>query len=578
MRGGKPSLLEKAANPKAIFFSYGHDKNRELVEMFKRDLERRDHKIWQDVDRIRPWSEWRAEITEGIRTSGMAIAFLSPHSTRYPGVCLNEIAMALHRFGIVHPIMVERVDHGDIPYTISNIQWHDLTDWRAKKESNPDDFKRFYEEKLLQIIDHIEGEATRFATEIDILKKVLDPRSFDSKFEEHIDGFVGREWVFDAYHNWLDAQPVSRVFWVKAGPGFGKTALSVNLAHRFRGSVIATWFCDNQADKNPAHSLTTLGYQMATRWSDYRAKLLARLGLFEGASDAEVERVRKSLAGKTLHDLFSEIISEPLAGLISRENKLVILIDALDEATDERRANPLAELISGKFIGLSEWISFVVTSRPEEEVVGYLQRFKPFELTAGEDNNTADLAQFCREKIGSMKTLAGMSSGEREKLCDRLVEKSEGMILYIRMVADGLREGILDVGDLEKMEGGLGGLYSQYYQAFSTKFRHDFRESIQPFLRLVLAAPEPLPMDLAKDILGKEKAVEVRSRLGSYLEGSTLGMRLFHKTLVEWLESDQSGEFCTDAEDGAVRIGEFLLQTFADWKDGDGKESLRHRR
>jgi len=34
-------LSQKAAKPKRIFFSYGHDANRELVDRFKADLEAR---------------------------------------------------------------------------------------------------------------------------------------------------------------------------------------------------------------------------------------------------------------------------------------------------------------------------------------------------------------------------------------------------------------------------------------------------------------------------------------------------------------------------------------------------------
>lgn len=42
------SLSDKAAVPKKIFFSYGHDANRELVDRFKDDLEKRGHTVWID--------------------------------------------------------------------------------------------------------------------------------------------------------------------------------------------------------------------------------------------------------------------------------------------------------------------------------------------------------------------------------------------------------------------------------------------------------------------------------------------------------------------------------------------------
>ena len=47
-----PSLSDKAVTPKKIFFSYGHDANRELVDRFKADLEKRGHTVWIDYKEI----------------------------------------------------------------------------------------------------------------------------------------------------------------------------------------------------------------------------------------------------------------------------------------------------------------------------------------------------------------------------------------------------------------------------------------------------------------------------------------------------------------------------------------------
>ena len=88
---GEGDALPETKGGKRIFFSYGHDGNQELVDRFKEDLEARGHRVWKDCERIGPWDDWKAKITEGIHESQMAIAFLSIHSTRDPGVCRNEI-------------------------------------------------------------------------------------------------------------------------------------------------------------------------------------------------------------------------------------------------------------------------------------------------------------------------------------------------------------------------------------------------------------------------------------------------------------------------------------------------------
>jgi len=562
----QPSLSDKAAVPKKIFFSYGHDANRELVDRFKGDLEKRGHTVWIDYKQIDTWSDWKGKITQGIHDSGMAIAFLSFHSTRKPGVCQNEIAMALHHFGIVYPILVEDKSQVTIPITISNLQWPDLSQWRQKKESNPEEYERFYEQKLIEVVNKIEGEATQFATEIDVLRRVLRPSTFEGKFAQHLEGFVGREWVFKAYEEWLEHQPESRVFWLKAGPGFGKSALAVNLANRYRGAVIGTWFCDSQSSelRDPRRAVMTIAFQLATRWPDYRVRLLKKLELSEESTDELIQETIQTLGNKDLGDLFSLIISEPLAGLIWRERKLVILMDALDEASETDGQNALTALISRRFLELPKWISFVVTSRPDASVVGHLQRFKPFELSAEDRRNTDDLALYYRKEIGGLKVMESLSEEDKEKLCTHLVEKAEGMILYLRMVAEGLHEGTLSLGDLDSMQGGLGGLYSRYHQTFSSRFRDDFEETIQPLLRLVMAAPGPLPLDLAAEVLGwtKEKVRKVRAKIGSYLEGGPEGTRFFHKTLADWLENDISGEFYTCKENAEETLVSFLWSCF----------------
>jgi tetratricopeptide (TPR) repeat protein len=559
--GGHPMPSAKAAKPKRIFFSYGHDANRDLVDRFKTDLEERGHQVWIDYKQIGTWDDWKGTITRGIHDAELAIAFLSIHSTRDPGVCRNEVAMALQHFGKVYPVLVEQVPQESIPVTIAHLQWPDLSRWREFRDQEDLDFERFYEEKFLEIVSRVEGEAGRFASEAEVLRRALNPSGFEGRFARHLDGFTGREWVFDAFEHWLDHQSSSRVFWIKAGPGFGKTALAVQMANRHRAAIVGTWFCDHQSVelRDPLRALQTIAYQLALRWDDYRVRLLPRLGLYADSSPEQIEEARKELAKKSLQDLFSFLISEPIAGLIWREHKLVILVDALDEATEADGTNPLAALISGRFLELPEWIGFVVTSRPDASVVPYLQGFKPFAIEAGDDRNTADLQSYSSAHIGPM-----LLASERERLCNLLVEKSEGMMLYLRLVSEGLHEGTLAVENLVSLEAGLPGLHGRYHAGFEARFGKDFHDAVQPLLRLIMAAPGPMPLDLAAEVLGwdRELAVRTRARVGSYLVEDQGGLSLFHKTLGEWLGSESAALYFTDAYPAAKKLGTFLWDLF----------------
>lgn len=71
---------------------------------FKADLEARGHRVWIDYKEIGSWDDWKGSITRGIHDAEMAIAFLSIHSTRDPGVCRNEVDHLK-----VHPDLKERM-------------------------------------------------------------------------------------------------------------------------------------------------------------------------------------------------------------------------------------------------------------------------------------------------------------------------------------------------------------------------------------------------------------------------------------------------------------------------------------
>jgi tetratricopeptide (TPR) repeat protein len=565
-----PRISDHAARPKAIFFSYGHDDNRDLVHLFKNDLEKRGHQVWFDEKDIGSWDDWKGRITRGIDASQLAIAFMSKHSIRDPGVCRNEIAIAMNRFGAVYPILLETGIEQDIPVTIRHMHWPDLSRWKEIRDGNlPEtDWDRWYEEKLLNLVEKIERDATRFADETRVLREALLPASFEAKIAQHVPGFIGREWIVDAYRHWVDHQPESRLFWINAGPGVGKSAIAANLAHRQRSAIVASWFCDAKSSelKDPNKALKSIAFQLALRWEDYRVKLLRKLELYASATDGTCEEVRKELEKKNTQDLFLFLLAEPMAGLIWREHKLVVVIDALDEATDEQGNNRITELIAKELSSLPEWIGFVVTSRPEAEVVNRLCGFKFFEIDAGDPRNLADLRDWYKRQLGRRPELSELPEAEQQRIEDQLIERSSGMILYLKVVEEGFREGSLTVAGLEGLESGLPGLYRRYYDSFQQRFGTDYETSVKPLLRLLLAAGGPLPEDLACEVLAwnSEQFLTCRNRLGSYVVETLDGHELFHKTLAEWLSGKSSGPFYLDRTIGRQLLADMLFKEIAD--------------
>jgi hypothetical protein len=118
--------------PLRIFLSYGHDNNEALVRRIRGDLEKRGHDVWFDKSEIKGGHDWRRSITEGIVDSQRVLSFLSKYSTRDPGVCLDEIAIAIGvKRGNIQTIVVESEQEVQPP-SISHIQWLDMHDWKER--------------------------------------------------------------------------------------------------------------------------------------------------------------------------------------------------------------------------------------------------------------------------------------------------------------------------------------------------------------------------------------------------------------------------------------------------------------
>jgi hypothetical protein len=143
--------------PLRLFLSYGVHDASELAERLHRDLTARGYKIWQDVDRIRTGWAWDNELQDGLLTSDVVLALLSPHAVRraldtrnvsqVDSVCLDEIAYA--RLKCKKPIVPVKVRSCEAPFLIYRLQHIDFRRWN---ESEP-----VYQAGLKQICEAIEA-------------------------------------------------------------------------------------------------------------------------------------------------------------------------------------------------------------------------------------------------------------------------------------------------------------------------------------------------------------------------------------------------------------------------------------
>jgi hypothetical protein len=273
-------LPDKIVKPMRIFISYGHDSNEELVRLIKTDLEKRGHDVWFDKNEIKAGDDWRRSITDGILNSQRVISFLSKHSTRDPGVCRDEIAIAIGgKGGNIQTILVESETDVQPPINIGHIQWLDMRDWQQQRTAGSTSWEPWYQVKFAEIVRVVESEESqRFAGEIETLHSCLKPIKSDARIYDLLKkGFFGRTWLFEAVEQWRQADNRdSRLFWITGDPGVGKSAFAAQLAHTRSDAVIAAQFVewDKPDHRDVRRVVRSIAFQLATRLPDYRKLLL----------------------------------------------------------------------------------------------------------------------------------------------------------------------------------------------------------------------------------------------------------------------------------------------------------------
>ena len=210
-----------------IFLSYGHDKNAKLVSKIKEYLSDNGYDVWIDTSEIPSGKDWREKITNGLIGSNGVISFLSKHSVRDPGVCLDElkIAVCLKR-SYIQTVLLESEKEVSPPSMVCNTQWIDMSDW----DSVPDKkWNKYFNDKMKQLVASLNDESTQtFNSELEFLcdkLKVYDNTAKEQRLIKHT--FVGRHWLTEQVQNRFDIG-FSR-FMIYGVPGSGKSAFAANM-------------------------------------------------------------------------------------------------------------------------------------------------------------------------------------------------------------------------------------------------------------------------------------------------------------------------------------------------------------
>ena len=531
-----------------IFFSYGHDRNRIIVERIMEALRERGHEVWIDQERIDVGAEWRRRITEGIMASDEVVSFLSRHSVRNPGVCLDELRIALCvRNADVKTVLLESERDVDPPAAIAGRQWLDMSDWQERWDAGGAAWDAWFATKMDELVACLESaESATFQGELEEVRLALHPLPYGNREHDLLQReFVGRMWLLDHVRTWKSAaRPRTFVLW--GVPGSGKSSFASHLAH-YDPAVAATVFFEYGRKELASFDAVTrlLAYQLASKLPDYRAQLLYVLRNQRGEAEH-------------LHDesLFDLVVGNPLRNSVDGGRApLVVVLDALDEL-EELDGDLLPRLLA-KLDELPAWVRVLATSRPEPGVVALFEDACTYTLGAeGSEESDADLAAY----LAPCATDAATAR--------KLARSCAGSFLFATMLREQIESGRLTVQEALEFKGGLAAFYRlNFVRRFGGQLRF---ADVRAALELILGAPM-LPRHLLCGALGWDVYAfrEFRRSLGSFVtlvgvqllpgQSNTQVVGLVHKSLADWLADEHlAGEFYVDARQGKARLGGYF--------------------
>lgn len=537
-----------------LFFSYGHDQNAVVVNQLAEDLMDRGYEVFIDKHSIKEGNHWRREITEAILKSDMTMAFASRYSIRSPGVCLDELNIAANvRAARIQSILLEK---GVVPLSnLGELQFIDMSDWQDHYSEEKGFDQEWYEDCLDRILRVLnDPKNIQYAEEMTFLKDTLRPNEKDTVRESMaMPRFYGREWLKEKVRDWIANPQKGRILMIDGAPGVGKSAFVMHLFFSFEEAVTAIYCKSNSDLDSPEEIVKLLIIKMCSKLPDYRTFVVRRL-----KEDIGSLRSLNSM----MHVLFIDPLSMVIDG--DRMNHYILIdgIDELDEFDDRGvRHNRLVDALKDKSLDdIRDYFRFIITSRPEPAIINRFQESTQIHIDSLSKENFDDIREYIEAEL--KEQLDSLSEEQREYVVGEILKNSEGILLYCSLLIKEIRNNNRSITDM-KLPRGLYNLYLEEFDKVFSKIPVSVYDEIYaPAISILAARKARIPEETLKRACGWSRRAELQfyENFGEYLIRSDGTVRLFHKSLTDWLLSDCAGSLYGLDDDDIQKASQKLLR------------------
>ena len=340
-----------------------------------------------------------------------------------------------------------------------------------------------------------------------------DAVDFSALIDERTEDFVGRRRLArDLWDTFDDPAFGSGYLIVKGEPGIGKTALLASLVQRY-GLV------------HHFNSVLT-GVTSAERFlRNVCAQLVVAYRLPYRRLPDEVTADSATLL--------------KLLGEASRSERVIIAVDALDEAADRRTGNN--RLLLPPALPRNTYV--LLTLRDTEGIPLYVDERREMTIDERDPENVSDAREFiaaflARHQAIMTARLSGLGLDE-SGFAAVLTDRSEGNFMYLRHVLRGVRDRTIGGDRLDSLPQGLQAYYAHLESQLGVV--HGAAPERQLKILAVLATwPEPLPVARLAEFAGEpsDTTAAVLRRWAGFLnrlDGAVPRYALYHASFRDFL-------------------------------------------
>ena len=534
-----------------IFLSYGHDKYANRTQTLYEQLQKNDGDfvIWWD-NKLEVSEDWIVEIEKNLnnliinKSDSSFIYVITPYSAnvKRDNFCIKEIVKVLGNNVRVIPV---KLAEAPLPLLLGNIQWIDFTDI-DDNQGNAEFINRIT--KLCEIIRD-KKEPSNDGKQAMLMSK-LEPCSFTLELKKHLENYEPRQWLLQTVKDWIEGDG-KRILLLTGGPGTGKTAFSIWMSYSELSQYVCAWhlcqYSNRKGTCDLRSAVKSMAYLLSTRIPAY----------YRNMDIAKVDRILKK-AESDPEILFKELILIPLSIIGDPGHTVVILIDALDEAT-ENNMNGLAEIIHEYVYQLPQWLKIIITTRDVSSVMTFL-RDCSYVINL-------DDSLFVTNSRDDVNRYVNTMLRNRPQYIQKVVTESGNNFLYAQLLCNTIQQN--PDYKLDELPLDINAYYNKYLRRYFPKFtnaKSEFDTHAYPLLLLILTSYEPIQKKMLYERLHQIADWCVNPRVldsliqnfGPLLKEVDGFIFPFHKSLYDWfLDKEKNWEYSIDKK--------YCLEAMINW-------------